>query len=166
MRSVLEVGTGAGARGVRKGPGGSLEWPWGHGIQLSSHRLGPGNTNSLRWVLPLPTHPGYTPPGTPLLLHPMVASLGSAQRLADSVKTLFTGSPTYRHATSVDQPSRDIRGSTVTRHPSYLRFINNAHLCRLTEAVHVQGSMRSRAQCAWRGYVTAPRMPDGKSAVH
>ena len=113
---------------------------------------------------------GYTP-GTPTTVlgdttAPHTGWDGPAQRLAVSVKTVISGYPTYRHALDPMLPSRAGSHVTVTLRIPYIRFINNAHLYRLSlrlTALNVCLRLTALNVCL---RLTALKIPDGKSAVH
>ena len=78
---------GCGSRGVRKGPGGTLEWPGDTVLPLYWHWLDPGNTNVRvagwegGWVVPTRyTHPPSTQPVPPMPVHPADGRTSSNSR--------------------------------------------------------------------------------------
>ena len=84
---------------------GFRSWPQiqGHGLRYRVMALdtgswawvGPWQYHGAGWVLPLPYHPGYTTPPPTRVARYRTAVQDPAQRLALSVKTAITGSPTY-----------------------------------------------------------------------
>ena len=101
---------------MRRGPAGTLECLGGRTGPLPVVIARIPNvlpSRAPRWVLPLPYYPGYTPPLPPTAVPALIHARHPGQRLADSVKTVNTGSPTYRHATSdIRHATSDIRHAT------------------------------------------------------